>query len=82
VVTNIPVFREYLTDGAGVLITPPSDPAALAAALNAILTDRSLAERLSAAGPTVARRFPWSESAEQHRAVYDRLALTPRPAAR
>jgi glycosyltransferase-like protein len=82
VVTDIPVFREYLTDGAGVLITPPSDPTALAGALSAILTDRSLAARLSAAGPGVARRFPWSESAEQHRALYDRLALAPRPAAR
>jgi glycosyltransferase-like protein len=82
VVTDIPVFREYLTEGAGVLITPPSDPTALAGALRAILTDRSLAARLSAAGPGVARRFPWSESAEQHRALYNRLALAPRPAAR
>jgi len=30
----------------------------------------------------VARRFPWSESAEQHRVLYDRLARAPRPAAR
>jgi glycosyltransferase-like protein len=82
VVTDIPVFREYLTEGAGVLITPPSDPTALAASLSAILTDRSLAARLSAAGPAGARRFPWSESAEQHRVLYDRLALAPRPAAR
>lgn len=82
VVTDIPVFREYLTDGAGVLMTPPSNPAALAGALSAILTDRSLAARLSAAGPAVARRFPWSASAEQHRAVYVRLAPAPRPAAR
>lgn len=82
VVTDIPVFREYLTDGEGVLLAPPSDPTALAEALSAILTDRSLAARLSAAGPAVARRFPWSESAEQHRVVYGRLALTRRPAAR
>jgi glycosyltransferase-like protein len=82
VVTDIPVFREYLADGAGVLMTPPSNPAALAGALSAILTDRSLAVRLSAAGPAVARRFPWSASAEQHRAVYAQLAAGRRPAAR
>ena len=74
VVTDIPVLREYLTDGEGVLFVPPNDSTALAAALRTILTDRSLAERLSKAGPAVARRYPWSASAEQHRAIYQRLA--------
>ena len=76
VVTDIPVFREYLTDGDGVLFVPPNDPTALAAAVRTILTDRSLAERLSTAGPAVARRYPWSASAEQHRAIYEQLALS------
>jgi glycosyltransferase-like protein len=75
VVTDIPVFCEYLTDGEGVLFVPPNDSTALAAALRTILTDRSLAERLSKAGPAVARRYPWSASAEQHRAIYQRLEL-------
>jgi len=73
VVTDIPVFREYLTPGAGVLMVPPSAPDELAAALRAIVTDASLAAQLSAAGPAVARRYPWSASAEQHRAIYRRL---------
>ncbi len=76
VVTDIPVFHEYLTDGDGVLFVPPNDSTALAAALRTILTDRSLVERLSKAGPAVARRYPWSASAEQHRAIYQRLALS------
>jgi glycosyltransferase-like protein len=75
VVTDIPVFREYLIDGEGVLFVPPNDAAALAAAVGTILTDRALAERLSAAGPAVAKRYPWSASAEQHCAIYQRLAL-------
>jgi glycosyltransferase-like protein len=81
VVTDIPVFREYLTHGEGVLMTPAASPRALADALRAILTDPPLAARLSAAGPAVARRFRWSACAEQHRGVYDRLPLA-RPAAR
>ncbi|HEY9379282.1 MAG TPA: glycosyltransferase, partial [Jiangellaceae bacterium] len=79
VVTDIPVFREYLADGEGVLFVPPHDATALAEAVRSILTDQALAGRLSAAGPGVARRYPWSASAEQHRAVYQRLALPRRP---
>jgi glycosyltransferase-like protein len=75
VVTDIPVFREYLTDGRGVLFVPPGDATALAAAVRTILTDRALAGRLSAAGPAVARQYPWAASAEQHRAIYQRLAI-------
>jgi glycosyltransferase-like protein len=78
VVTDIPVFREYLTDGEGALIVPPGAPAELAAALRSVLVDRELATRLAAAGPAVARRYPWSASAEQHRAIYRRLTASPR----
>ena len=53
---------------------PPHDPTALAAAVRTILTDTVVADRLSAAGPPVARRYPWSASAEQHREVYEQLA--------
>jgi glycosyltransferase-like protein len=74
VVSDIPVFREYLTDGRGVLFVPPHDATALATAVRTILADRALADRLSAAGPAVARRYPWSASADQHRAIYQRLA--------
>ncbi|HKA69509.1 MAG TPA: MSMEG_0565 family glycosyltransferase [Actinomycetes bacterium] len=73
VVTDIPVFREYLSNGEGALMVPPGAPTELAAALRAILVDRRLAARLAAAGPAVARRYPWSASAEQHRAIYRRL---------
>jgi glycosyltransferase involved in cell wall biosynthesis len=77
VVTDIQVFREYLTDGEGALIVPPGAPAELAAALRSVLVDRELATRLAAAGPAVARRYPWSASAEQHRAIYRRLTASP-----
>ncbi|HKE50707.1 MAG TPA: MSMEG_0565 family glycosyltransferase [Actinomycetes bacterium] len=79
VVTDIPVFREYLTDGEGALMVPPGAPDKLAAALRTVLIDRRLAARLAAAGPAVARRYPWSASAEQHRTIYLRLTEPTRP---
>lgn len=75
VVSDLPVFREYLTSGEGALLVPPGDPAALAAALRAVLTDPALASRLARTGPSVAQRYPWSATAEEHRAIYDNLLV-------
>ncbi len=61
-------------------MVPALDADALAAAIRAILVDRNLAARLSASGVAVARRYPWSASAEQHRALYRSLTLPRRPA--
>lgn len=48
---------EFVEDGRTALVVPEGDGAALADALVAVLADRSLAERLGAAGPAVAARW-------------------------
>ncbi len=74
VATDIPVFREYLVGGRDALLVAPGDVPALAEAMRATATDAALRTRLRAAGPQVAARFRWEDSAYQHRAIYARLA--------
>ena len=49
--------REYARDGVNALVVPPGDPAALADAVERLLLDRELRERLVKAGLETARRF-------------------------
>ena len=74
VASDLPVFREYLTSGRDSLLVPVGDPAALAGALTAVLGDPLLAGRLRAAGLAVAGRFTWAATADEHQAIYARLA--------
>jgi 2-deoxystreptamine N-acetyl-D-glucosaminyltransferase/2-deoxystreptamine glucosyltransferase len=55
---------------------PPGDPAALAAALDRVLADRGLAERLGAAARVRAKDYDWSVLAERVLGVY-RSVLEP-----
>lgn len=73
ITTDIPVFRQYLTDGRTAVLTPPGDASALAGAMTAIIRDGSLRGRLAEAGPAVAARFTWDHTAGQHADVYARL---------
>ncbi len=75
VATDIPVFREYLVGGRDALLVAPGDVPALADAMRATATDGELRARLGAAGRRVATRFRWEDSADQHRAIYARLAV-------
>ncbi len=75
VATDIPVFREYLTDGKSALLVPPGDAGALAEAMLHVATDRDLREALAKASPAVAGRFTWEACANQHVQVYRRLLL-------
>jgi glycosyltransferase involved in cell wall biosynthesis len=50
VATNVGGVHEVLRDGETGLLVPPGDPAALAAALQRLVSDRALATRLGAAG--------------------------------
>jgi glycosyltransferase involved in cell wall biosynthesis len=60
VATNAGGVPEVLTDGVNARLVPPEDPAALAAALGALLSDRSERDRLSAAlFEHIRTRFPW-----------------------
>lgn len=81
VATDIPVFRQYLTDGVTALLTEPGDAGALARAMTSVIHDAGLRGRLAAAGPQVAGRYTWDRTASQHAGVYRRLARDPAPLA-
>ena len=73
VASDLPVFREYLAPGLDALLVPADSPAALAGALTSVLGDRQLAERLRAAGRTVAAKFTWDATAARHKTIYTAL---------
>jgi glycosyltransferase-like protein len=73
VASDIPVFREFLTEQDALLI-PPRDPDALAGAMLRVAREPGLRHRLGQRGPKVAARFTWRRCAEQHAAIYSRIA--------
>jgi len=70
VATDMPVFREYLTDGYDSLLVPVADSAALADAMERLMVDRDLRARLSGGGREVVARFTWPASARHHATLY------------
>jgi glycosyltransferase-like protein len=70
IATDIPVFREYLTDGESALLVPPQDSAALADAMHSLMVDTDLGARLQRQGRAVAGRFTWAGCADQHSRIY------------
>jgi glycosyltransferase-like protein len=77
VTSDIPVFREYLTDKDAILVAP-GDVGALSSAMTHLAANADLRNRLAAGGPGLAGRFTWQTSAQQHVAFYSEL---PRPEA-
>jgi glycosyltransferase involved in cell wall biosynthesis len=67
IVSDLPVFREVLGDGA--LFVPPGDVDALAAALVSVASDASLRNRLLEAGRAQVAPLSWAETARRTRAV-------------
>ena len=67
-------YRNVATDGVDALLVEPGDPVALAAALERMLTDAALAERLVAAGSARADEFGMGALAERYAAIYEELA--------
>ncbi len=61
------------------LILPPDEPQAWAEALVRVLVDKSLREKMVAAGRRHAARFSWEKAAAQTLAIYDQLLDTPTP---
>ena len=82
VATRTGGFAKLLEDGVSGRLVPPEDPAALAAALEALLADPAEAARLGAAAKALADGVPgWDEIARRTIAVYRSLLAERRPAA-
>ncbi|MEA2703923.1 MAG: hypothetical protein QOD63_1868 [Actinomycetota bacterium] len=79
VATDIPVFREYLTDGRDALLVPPADVDRLAEAMAALMADEALRRRLAAGGREVAARFTWEATARRHLEIYDEMTPARHP---
>ena len=75
VATDLPVFRELLTDGENARLVPPLEPASLGAAVVELLEDAALRERLAA--KVRAMRFgdeSWMAIGRMTAAVYGKVA--------
>jgi starch synthase len=65
---------EVVVDGETGILTPPSDPEALAAALNRLLANPDEARGMGLAGrKRVEERFSWARVASLTRELYERL---------
>ncbi|NQW72326.1 MAG: MSMEG_0565 family glycosyltransferase [Actinobacteria bacterium] len=73
VASSIPVFSEFLTDHVNALLPRVSDPVALANALEELILNPGLRERLVAAGREVVPRYTWDASAARHEQLYPEL---------
>jgi phosphatidylinositol alpha-mannosyltransferase len=72
VATDIPGYREVITDGVDGLLVPPRDPEAVAAGLVRLLTDPERAARLGGAARARARAFDWPVVVDRLEALYAR----------
>jgi glycosyltransferase involved in cell wall biosynthesis len=77
VLTDLPVFAEYLEFGRDALAVAPGDDAALAAALDMAVHDDAVRAGLIESGQRVAARFSWDETAGQHEAIYRSMRGAP-----
>lgn len=73
---NDGIFSELLTDGAGIMFKSGSLPS-LAAAIDALIRDPALVQRLGATGATTAARYSATLSAATLWRIYQHLALPP-----
>lgn len=76
IATDLPVFREYISDGRDAILARARDADSLADAMTRVATDPAFRARLSAAGPDVAARYTWEASADRHLAVYREMAVS------
>jgi glycosyltransferase-like protein len=75
ITSDIPVFREYLTEDDAVL-AEAGNADSLAEAMRRVASDPELRARLAAAGPAVASRYTWEASARAHAELYREVAST------
>ena len=72
VASDIPGYREVVTDGVEGLLVPPRDPEALAAGLVRVLREPELAARLCEAGRERAGTFDWPIVVDRLEELYGR----------
>jgi phosphatidylinositol alpha-mannosyltransferase len=70
VASDIPGYREVVADGREGLLVPPGDAGAVAAALERVLGDRSLAARLGAAGRKRSQDYRWERVVDDVERAY------------
>jgi phosphatidylinositol alpha-mannosyltransferase len=76
VASDIPGYREVVTDGEDGLLVPPRDPEALAAGLVRVLREPELAKRHGEAGRERARTFDWPVVVDRLEELYGRAIET------
>jgi phosphatidylinositol alpha-mannosyltransferase len=74
VASSLDGYRNVVTDGDDALLCEPGDVSALTGALRRALTDRSLSDRLRAAGRARAEAFSMSTLADRYIDIYHDLA--------
>jgi glycosyltransferase involved in cell wall biosynthesis len=74
VLTDLPVFAEFVRLGEDALAVRPSDDVGLADSLETLAHDDQVRAMLRRRGRRLAARFDWDATARQHIAVYDELA--------
>jgi glycosyltransferase-like protein len=70
VVSDLPVFSEFMEDGVDCLMVPVGDPADLANVLARVMKDPVLRDGLVARAHETAARYSWDETAARNEAVY------------
>ncbi|TWP38031.1 MSMEG_0565 family glycosyltransferase [Leekyejoonella antrihumi] len=73
VTSDIPVLREYLTDGVTAVLTRADDPTDLARGMRSLMDDPPLRSRLASDGLALAHRFTWAQAAAEHERLYRSL---------
>ncbi len=71
VTTSAPGPMEIVTDAEDALVVPPRDAGALEHALERLISDRDLLDRLRKAAYNRAQAFSWSEAARQRLRAYE-----------
>jgi phosphatidylinositol alpha-mannosyltransferase len=70
VASDLPSYAAVLAEGAGLLV-PPGEPAELVAALGTLLDDSEMRERFGETGRRAARRYDWSQVANEVLDAYE-----------
>lgn len=74
VASDLPAIREVLRDGENALLVPPGNVEAMAAAIQRVLDDQMLGERLARAAAATAPSYTWTRRARRLEALLDEVA--------